>query len=308
MKINNLKGSLILGLAALIWGLAFVAQSTAADSVPPLIFNSLRSYIGAAFLLVYILLRDKKKNIPIFPHNTEDKKTFIKGGVICGIVLAVSVNFQQFGIAAYPENTATEARAGFLTALYVIIVPLISVFIRKRISINVWLGVIIALCGIYLLCLTGGLNGIYIGDALMLLCALSFSLHIMSVDKFVAMMDGVKLSMIQFFVCGTVSLILSLCFELERISLSAILDATLPILYLGIMSSGVAYTLQIIGQKFAEPTVASITMSLESVFAALGGWIIAGNSLTNREFLGCGLVFAAIIVSQLPTFKFKKTA
>lgn len=307
MKTNNLKGSLILGAAALIWGLAFVAQSSAADSIPPFIFNFLRSYIGAAALFIFVLIRDRKNNTPLIPQEKKEKYFFLKGGIFCGTMLAVSVNFQQFGIAAYPDHTATEARAGFITALYVILVPLFSIFARKKISVNVWLGVLIALCGIYMLCLTGGVSTIYAGDLLMFICALSFSFHIMLVDKFVTLIDGVKLSMIQFLVCGTFSLILSLCFELHSISLSGILEAAFQILYLGIMSSGVAYTLQIIGQKYAEPTIASITMSFESVFAALGGCLISGNTLSSRELLGCIFVFAAIIVSQLPPLKFKKS-
>ncbi len=298
---NNIKGSLILIAAALIWGLAFVAQTSGAEVVPPFFLNSARSFIGALFLLTFLLLKDKRKGISIIPQNKEDKLHLLKGGIICGIFLSISVNFQQFGIAAYPDGVASEARSGFLTALYVILVPLFAIFKGNKISLKVFFGVIIAVIGIYMLCLTGGIDAIYLGDILVFICAICFTFHIMSVDKFVAKVDGVRLSMVQFIICGIISGILSLIFELDNLSVSNIISAILPILYLGIMSSGVAYTLQIVGQKFAEPTIASISMSLESVFAALGGWLISGNTLSVRELIGCALVFIAIIVAQLPT-------
>ena len=301
---NNIKGSLILSLAALIWGLAFVAQSGAADKVPPFICNALRSIIAAIVLYVFWIITNIKDKKPFFEKGNE--RTYLKAGIICGICLAISVNFQQFGIAAYEAvGASSEARAGFLTVLYVIIVPLISVFMKKRISLPVWLGVIVALFGVYLLCFSKGISGIYLGDLLVLFCAFTFSLHIISVDKYVSLIGGVKLSIMQFVVCGLISLIMSLIFEIRDISFNNILSAAPQILYLGVMSSGVAYTLQVVGQKFAEPTVASISMSLESVFALLGGWIV-GNALSEREIIGCSLVFVAIIIAQLPDLRFKK--
>ncbi len=301
---NNIKGSLILSLAALIWGLAFVAQSGAADKVPPFLCNALRSFIAAVVLFVFWLFMYTKEKKPFFEKGKG--KTYITAGIICGACLAVSVNFQQFGIAAYEAVDApSEARAGFLTVLYVIIVPLISVFMKKKISLPVWLGVIIALSGVYLLCFSKGISGIYLGDLLVLFCAFTFSLHIISVDKFVSITGGIKLSIMQFLVCGIISQIMSLGFETKSIQLQNILSAAPEIIYLGIMSSGVAYTLQVVGQKFAEPTVASISMSLESVFALLGGWVISKNTLSEREIVGCVLVFVAIIVAQLPGVKKK---
>lgn len=305
IKHNNIKGSAILCTAALIWGLAFVAQSGAADKVAPFICNALRSFIAAVVLLLFWTFQNRKTKTPFFTKET--KNIYLKAGLICGLCLAVSVNFQQFGIAAYPKGAASEARAGFLTVLYVIIVPILSVFLKKKIVLPVWVGVFIAVAGIYLLCFSEGVEGIYLGDLLVLFCAFTFSLHIISVDKFVGITGGVKLSIMQFAVCGLISLIMSLFFECDTLNLNNILSAAPQILYLGVMSSGVAYTLQVVGQKYAEPTVASISMSLESVFAALGGWLISGNNLSSREFLGCGLVFAAIIIAQLPDFKFKKT-
>ncbi len=307
MKTKNLQGSLILITAAFIWGLAFVAQSGAADFVPPFIFNALRSFIGAVALYIFYLLTNIKAKLPFFPKEKKDKGIYLKAGIICGIMLAISVNFQQFGIAFYPKGVPNEARSGFLTALYVILVPIFSVFIAKKIKPSVWIGVVIAVIGIYMLCFSGGIGGIYLADGLVFLCAISFALHIISVDKFVCITGGVKLSIMQFMVCGSISLILSIIFETSEISLQNIILAASQILYLGVMSSGVAYTLQIIGQKYAEPTVASISMSLESVFAALGGWLISGNALEFKEIFGCFLVFAAIVVAQTGDL-FKKGA
>lgn len=307
MKHNNLKGSLILITAALIWGLAFVAQSGAADLVPPFIFNALRSFIAAFVLYFFWIFINRKDKKTFFPANKSDRKKYYMSGLICGLCLAVSVNFQQFGIAFYPKGVASEARAGFLTALYVILVPIFSVFAKKKIHPVIWAAVVIALFGVYKLCFSCGFGQIYLGDVLVFICAICFSLHIMSVDKFVGFTGGIKLSIMQFTVCGAFSFVLSLIFELQQINIQNILSATLQILYLGIMSSGIAYTLQIVGQKYAEAAVASISMSLESVFAALGGWIISGNVLSSSEILGCVLVFLAITVAQIPEFFSKKT-
>ena len=304
---NNIKGSIILSTAALIWGLAFVAQSGLADKVPPFMCNALRSIIAAVFLLLFWFLTSRKEKSKFF--HKDQIIQYLSGGVICGICLAVSVNFQQFGIAAYESQGAnSEARAGFLTVLYVIMVPLISVFMKKKITMPVWFGVIIALLGIYMLCFSGGIDGIYLGDLLVLFCAFTFSLHIIAVDKYVGLIGGVKLSILQFFVCAIISFIMSAIFEISSVTVSGIVSAMPQVLYLGIMSSGIAYTLQVVGQKFAEPTIASISMSLESVFAALGGWIISKNALSVRELIGCCLVFCAIIIAQLPDFKKKQTS
>lgn len=298
MKQNNLKGSLILCTASLIWGLAFVAQSDAADLVPSFTFNALRSFIGAAALFVFYKITGRKRKESFFPADKALKKQYYLAAAVCGLMLTVSVNLQQFGLAAYPSGAAAEARGGFITALYVVLVPVISFFTGKKTSPVIWLSVLVALSGFYLLCLSGGVGGIYLGDLLIFICAVSFSLHILSIDKFVGITGGVKLSVMQFTVVGVLSSVLALIFE--RPELSNILAAAPQILYLGIMSSGVAYTLQIVGQKYAEPSVASLSMSLESVFAALGGWVISGNSLSVKEFCGCALVFAAIITAQLP--------
>ncbi len=304
MKHNNLKGTLILGVATIIWGLAFVAQSGAAKLIPSFAFNAMRSFIAAAFLIVLRLFLNRKDKIPFIPKDRKERKTFFLAAASCGVLIAVSVNFQQFGLALYPDGVAKEARGGFLTALYVILVPLFSVFLGRKIRPVVWLGVLIAVAGVYLLCLSGGFGGIYLGDILMLCCAVSFALQILSVDRFVDRIDSIRLCCVQFIVCGILSLALSLVFE--KVLLSNVMDALPQILYLGIMSSGIAYTLQIVGQKYAEATIATITMSFESVVAALGGWFISGNTLHGRELIGCVLVFSAIIISQLPYEKKKE--
>ena len=303
MKHNNLKGSLILCTASLIWGLAFVAQSDAADLVPSFTFNALRSFIGAAALYLFYKVTNREK-APFFPKEKGERKQYYIAAAVCGLMLTISVNLQQFGLAAYPNGAAAEARGGFITALYVVLVPVISFFMGKKTSPVIWISVLVALSGFYLLCLSGGAGGIYIGDLLIFICAVSFSLHILSIDKFVGVTGGVKLSVMQFTVVGVLSSVLALIFE--RPELSNILAAAPQILYLGIMSSGVAYTLQIVGQKDMDPTIASLILSMESVVSMLAGWAILGQALNGRELLGCALVFGAVILVQLPDKKSSK--
>ena len=277
-------------LAALIWGSAFVAQSVGMDYTGPYTFNVMRSFLGSLVLLPVIFFLDKKKSEE--EKKREDKKVLIKGGICCGIILTISTTFQQIGLLH-----TTAGKAGFITALYILIVPILGIFLGKKAGIKVWISVVLALGGMYLLCVTSEFT-IAFGDLMVLACAFVFSLHILAVDHFSPMVDGVKLSCIQFLVCGTLSSFPM--FLLEHPQLGQILDAWLPIAYAGILSSGVAYTLQIITQKHLNPTVASLLMSLESVFAALTGWLILHERLSARELLGCVLVFAAIILAQLP--------
>ncbi len=298
MKSNNIKGSLILCTAALIWGLAFVAQAGIADTLSTFTISASRSFVAALALFLFWKITNVKQKTTFFPKDTLGRKVYLKAAIICGLCLTVSMNLQQFGIALYPKGVAVEARSGFLTALYVIIVPIISIFLRKKISPIIWIAVITGMIGIYILCLSGGFSGIYLGDIVVFLCAISFATHILSVDKFVTFTGGIKLSILQFLTVGIVSSVFALI--LEPMSITALFDAAPQILYLGIMSSGVAYTLQIVGQKYAEPAVASLSMSLESVFAALGGVVISGNILTFNEIIGCTIVFIAIIVAQIP--------
>ena len=300
MKKNNLKGSIILLLAAVIWGLAFVAQDIAnAKGIEPFTLNAVRSFVGSIALIPVAFVVSKKKNEKLIPREKSDLKRLLVTGTVCGVLLCVSVNLQQFGIAAYPPEAPTSARAGFLTAMYILFVPILEIFMRKKPSVTLWAGVLIAVVGLYLLCFSGEVGGIYSGDIVMLLCAISFSCHIICVDTLGSRVDSVKLSSIQFFVCGVLSAVLMFIFEEPSVNL--VLSAALPILFLGVMSSGVAYTLQIIGQQMCDnPTLASIAMSFESVFAAIGGALF-GDIMTEREIIGCIIMFAAIVLAQFPS-------
>lgn len=308
MDRNNLRGSLILTFGALIWGFAFTAQSAAAKHVTPMTLNFLRFGISALFLAAVLKIFGIKTHEPIFPKEKSKLKISLTAGAVCGLMLAISANLQQAGIAAYPAGVSTEARAGFLTALYVILVPIISAVSGKRIHIAVWIAVFVALAGVYMLCAKGGFSGIYSGDILMLLCALGFSVQILFVEKYCDAVGGLRLSFLEFFFCSLFSFIVALIFETGKTNIADIKSATVSILFLGVMSGGVGYTLQIIGQKYAEASVASIAMSLESVFAALGGWIILSHALKWYEIIGCVLVFSAIILAQLPELKAQESS
>lgn len=319
-KKSNLKGSLILFTAALLWGFAFVVQDRAAEKVPPFAFNCMRSVIGAAFLFGFMAIMSiKNKDYVIIPK-TINKKLLFTGSAICGTVLAIATNFQQFGIAAYPEGAPVSARSGFITALYVIVVPLLSIFAKKRVPLIVWLASIVAVGGFYMLCLYEGIDGFYSADLLVLGCTFAFSMHIIVVDKYCDAIGGVRLSAFQFIFAAIVSGILSFIFEFNIISIPALnlagpelsiesIKSVIPeILYMGIVSSGIAYTLQIVGQKFAEPAVASLSMSFESVFAAIGGWLIPPHDALNApQIIGCTLIFGAIVLAQIPEFFKKKS-
>lgn len=308
MKTNNLKGTLILGLAAFIWGMAFVAQNMVSDSVPTFTISACRSFIAAIVLFIFWKFTTFKTKETFFPKDKPLRKKFYIAGLVCGGCLTIASNLQQFGMSLYPSDAPTEAHAGFLTALYVILVPIFSVFLRKKVGFLVWLGGILAAVGIYLLCFTGGIGGFYVGDIIVFSCSIAFTFHILSVDKYVGVTGGIKLSIMQFFVVGVLSLIGSLIFDLDTLTLKGLVDGILPILYLGIMSSGVAYTLQIVGQKYAEPAIASITMSFESVFAVLGGVLFSSGTLRFNEILGCAIMFIAIIIAQIPEILQNKKA
>ena len=293
------RNSLLLLLTATIWGIAFVAQSVSMDYIGGFTFNSIRSLIGSLTLLPVILLLSKPKSAEEKnrPQTSSNQKILITGGICCGIILCLASNFQQFGI-----KYTTVGKAGFITACYIIIVPVIGIFLRKKCSPFIWIAVILSLCGLYLLCLTPG-EGFAIGkgELLVLVCAFLFSIHILVIDHFSPLVDGVKMSCIQFFVSGILSL--PFMFVLETPRLVAVAAAWMPLLYAGVLSCGVAYTLQILGQKNVNPAVASLILSLESCFSVLAGWIILGERLSFRESLGCILMFLAIILAQLPDKK-----
>ena len=295
---HKLKYNILLMLAALIWGSAFVAQSVGMDYIGPFTFNSVRSFLGAIVLLPVIWYTGRTKKTEIQQDRRQERKDLIMGGICCGVILTVSSSLQQIGLMY-----TSAGKAGFITALYILIVPVLGMFLGKRVGIKTWIGVVLAVIGMYLLCITSGFSISY-GDFMVLLCAFVFSLHILTVDYFSPKVDGVKLSSIQFLVCGILSAIPMIVKEQPQAA--DILAAWLPIAYAGVLSSGVAYTLQIVCQKHLNPTVASLIMSLESVFAVLTGWLILHEKLSIREFTGCVLVFAAIILAQLPEMMKKR--
>ena len=297
MKTGQLRNSLLLLLTSFIWGVAFVAQSIGGEAVGCFTFNGVRSLIGAAVLLPVIAFLDGQKKKEMgeekFLEQKGDKKTLLIGGISCGLMLCIASNFQQFGI-----SFTTVGKAGFITAMYILIVPILGLFMKKKVGMKVWLGVILATVGLYMLCMTSESFSLSKGDLLVLVCAGFFSLHILIIDYFSPKVDGVRLSCIQFFVCGLISTVIAFIFENPNVG--AILSGWLPILYAGVMSCGVAYTLQIIGQKNMDPTVASLILSLESVFSVLAGWVLLNQKLSMRELFGCVLMFLAIILAQLP--------
>ena len=308
---HKLKYNVLLMLAALIWGSAFVAQSVGMDYLGPFSFNCVRSFMGSLVLLPVIWFmdrqkkekeqdagmkaadaEDRKESQAAEGENARNGKVLLTGGLCCGVILTLSTSLQQIGI-----QYTTAGKAGFITALYILIVPLLGIVLGKKVGTKTWIGVGLAVLGMYLLCIKEGFSISY-GDFMVLLCAVVFSLHILAVDYFSPKVDGIRLSCIQFFVCGCISAFPMVL--MEQPHLSQILQAWLPLAYAGVLSSGVAYTLQIITQKHLNPTVASLLMSLESVFAVLTGWLVLKERLSVKELLGCVLVFAAIILAQLP--------
>ena len=302
---KNIKGSLILLLAAFIWGTAFVAQTSGSQNVGTFTFNASRSFVGAAFLVIVIMVVRVSVNKNVKQEITSDEyrlktKWPIKGGIICGCVLCTAMSLQQYGISIYPKGVAASGRAGFLTATYVVMVSVVSVFMGKKMHWIIGVSVTGCVAGMYLLCMSGGVSGIYLGDVLVFLGAICFTIHILVIDKF-SSADSMKMSCIQFIVIAIISTF-AMIFK-ENITFAGIKAALVPILYAGVLSSGIAYTLQMVGQKYAQPSVASIVMSLESVFAVLAGWIVLGELLKPKEIMGCVLVFAAVILAQVPGMK-----
>lgn len=290
---QQIKSSLILLLTATIWGVAFVAQSVGMEYIGPFTFNAIRCVLGGMVLIPVILVLKKKKETGAENQEKEDKKTLWMGGIACGVILCIASNLQQFGIME-----ASVGKSGFFTALYIVMIPVIGIFIGKRPGIKLWFCVALAVVGMYLLCMKDGSFTIERADIMLLLCALAFSFHILVVDYFSPKVDGVKMSCIQFFVCGVLSAAGMLFTETPDIS--NIQAAWLPLLYAGLLSCGVGYTLQIVGQKGINPVIASLIMSLESVISALAGWVILGQVLSPKEILGCVLMFVAIIITQIP--------
>lgn len=297
--------SLLLLLAAFIWGLAFVSQSKGMDYMGPLTFNGVRSVIGAFVLTLYLLIKRKAEGDKA---RKLDWKVTIKAGVCCGLALTAASTLQQYGIMY-----TTVGKAGFITTLYIIFVPIAGIFFKKKVSLVVWIGAIMAAAGMYLLCMTESLR-LSVGDILVFLCAIVFSAHILLVDHFAPQTDGVVISCIQFTVCGI--LCTSGALVLEAPTFGQIWGGIGSLAYAGVLSCGVAYTLQIVGQDGVNPTVAALLLSLESVFATVSAWIAfkigfltTDQTMTARQIAGCLLVFAAVILVQLPEkwFALKKS-
>lgn len=305
MNKYTLRQSMLLLLTAAIWGVAFVAQSVGMDYVGPFTFNAVRSLLGGIVLIPCIVLLKRinagsKDTAGVAECESGDpagqRKVLLTGGVACGVLLCIASNLQQFGIMY-----TSVGKSGFITAMYIVLVPVLGIFLKKKAGIKIWCSVAIAVGGLYLLCMTDSGFSIQKGDLLLLLGAVIFSFHILTIDYFSPKVDGVKMSCIQFFTCGILSMVCMFLFEQPQIG--AILQAWMPIVYAGVLSCGVAYTLQIVGQKGMNPTVASLILSMESVISVIAGWLILHQKLSGRELLGCVLMFAAIILVQLPERK-----
>ena len=295
-KLKKYISPILLIIAAMIWGFAFSAQK-AAEAVPPLTIGAVRSLFAAIFLVFVVMIFDKAFNTGrrLFSRKKIIDLTRVEiiGGIICGSVLALASFFQQFGI-----NRGTDAgKASFITALYVVLVPVYALALKKRAPINVWLSMPFAVVGFYCLCITEGFS-IVPSDIFVLICALIFPMHILVIDKFSPMCDGIRMSMVQFFAAFVINTLLALIFE-APINFSLVKEAIFPLIFLGIGSSGIAYTCQILGQRGTNPAAASILMSLESVFGVIGSAIFLSEQMSTREYIGCAVVFAAVILSQL---------
>lgn len=289
---QQFRGSIALLFATIIWGSTFIAQSVGMDLIEPFTFQAVRNGLAVPFLMLVIFLFDSNK--ADYFRNWKDPQLW-KGGVICGIALFLAAGLQQIGLVY-----TSAGKAGFITAMYIVLVPILGLFLGKRPTPAAWISVIIATVGLYLLSCVG-VTQINVGDLCLVLCALFFSVQITLIDRFAPLVDNLRLNCIQCLVCSALSAVCMFLFESPDTKL--ILDCWFPLCYAGILSMGVAYSLQIIGQKHLAATPASLIMSLESVFAALCGWLLLNETMTASEFTGCVLVFAAVILSQLPSKK-----
>ena len=296
MKHSQMRQVVFPILAAFIWGTSFVSQDICADSMGAFTFNGTRYFIAVLSLLVVIAVMNttrKDRPQPTAEEKKASRKQLWLGGLCCGTALAIASNFQQAGLVA-----GTDAgKAGFITALYVVLVPLFGLFFRRKVSGPVWIAVVLSVVSLYLLCIKGSFR-LAAGDLLVLVCAVCFAVHILVIDHFGATCDGVKLSCVQFLFAGLWSAVCIPFFE--QVDISALLSCALPLLYVGVFSCGVGYTLQILAQKDSNPTVVTILLSLESVFAVIAGAIILHQHMTPREYLGCALMFLAVVLAQIP--------
>lgn len=286
------KSNLLLILASIIWGCAFVAQNVGMNYIGPWTFSTIRFLIAGFSLLAIIPILDKKRTHVIRPKTKEEKMKLLLGSVLCGLALSIGSIVQQIAMLTVPV-----AKAGFLTTLYVLFVPMITLLFGKKIPLKVWIGIAMALFGLYLLSMAGNL-AIGIGEILLILAAFLFAIHIIIIGHFSTRVDPVRLSCGQLLIGGFATVIPMIV--IEKPTMGSILAAYIPLLYAGIFSSCVAYTLQIFAQKEANPTIAGMLLSLESVFAALAGYLILHQVLNTRELIGCVIIFIAIVIAQLP--------
>ena len=293
MKVNRVRQNVFPVLAAMIWGTAFVAQSVSADYIQPFTFNTIRSAVAFLFLLglIAVLKRVRKGKGEAEPVSGT-RKDLILGSIACGGILTLASNLQQMGL-----GTTTPGKAGFITALYIVIVPILGLFLKKKAPRAIWLGVVLAVAGLYCLCITEDFT-ITGGDFFILLCAVCYAIHILFIDHFTQKVDGVALSCGQFLVAAILSAVVMVL--TEQPSWEAIRICMWSILYMGVFSSGVAYTLQILAQKDSNPTVVSLLLSLESVFATLAGALILHDQMSGKEYFGCLLMLCAVVLAQLP--------
>lgn len=309
MKSRQIRNSMLLVLTALIWGTAFVAQRQGGDAVGPFTFNGIRSFIGSAVLVPVILVMNQIHPSEKRPKTSKDKKVLWLGGICCGVVLFLASSAQQLGL--YMGTPA--GKAGFLTACYILLVPILGLFLKKKCGWNIWVGIGLTVVGLYLLCMTESLS-FQASDLMVLLCALLFAIHILVIDYFSPLVDGVRMSCIQFLVCGVLSLLPMFFVDMGhsvvgmRLWIENLQNgfAWIAILYAGVLSCGGGYTLQIVGQNGLNPTVASMLMSLESVFSVIAGWLILKETMGFRQLSGCILIFAAIILAQIPVNRIRK--
>jgi drug/metabolite transporter (DMT)-like permease len=281
--------SLILLLAAIIWGFAFVAQREGMRYMGPFAFNGIRFSLGTLVLVPFLFFR--RKTEWIVPYAGNSKRKLMLGAILTGIVLFIGVSFQQLGL-----QTTTAGKAGFITGLYVIFVPLAGLFFGHKMKFFMWIGVILAATGLYLLSISQNLR-MEPGDFLVLLCAITFTGHVLLIAWLSPHMDSFFFAVLPFGVCSLLNLLVAVC--IEKFILQGIIDAAIPILYGGVLSVGVAYTLQLVAQKNTHPAAASVILSLESVFAAIGGWLILSEHLSTRSLIGCGLMLSGMLVVQI---------
>jgi drug/metabolite transporter (DMT)-like permease len=292
-----MKSNILLLITAMIWGFAFVAQRSGMEYLGPFTFNAIRFALGGISLVPILLLNRKrqfenKKFLPILSD-----KVLLKGGIVAGIIIFFGASFQQGGIVY-----TTAGKAGFITGLYIIIVPILGLMFKQKTSAGTWIGAFVAVVGLYLLSVTSDLS-IGLGDHLVLASALFWAMHVLWISRISPKTDPIQLAFFQFILCSVLSLIAALIYEVS--TLQNIIDAAVPILYAGVVSVGIAYTLQVVAQREAHPSHAAIIMSLESVFAVIGGWIVLNESIALRGLIGCALMLAGMILSQLSlTIKF----